>query len=248
MTMEIRIIGAGERLLSAERILSLYGESLKHKRLIVLPVPTSKDKKYITGTAALIADIPDQCSEGVLVAGYEIPAAICTQISERGGEVCDAGRDEKFLSDNAALTANGALGRILVDFLKDISDLKIGIIGYGRIGSRLAERLLFLGAEVFVFTGNRETRLSLSTCGIKSSLYGEWEDLLGCDLVINTAPARLMPDEILLELLNMGRLYDLASGNIFPKHPSVEKLSGLPEKMYPITAGRLYAEFILRHL
>ena len=76
------------------------------------------------------------------------------------------------------------------------------------------------------------------------SNYKRW-DFSGIDLLINTAPARQVDEDSLPPDLD---IIDLASGSIFPPSAGLVKLPSIPEQMFPITAGRLYAEAALRAL
>ena len=68
------------------------------------------------------------------------------------------------------------------------------------------------------------------------------------DILVNTAPARLLKEAEIRGLLSRGRILDLASGNVFGESLEIVKLSSVPEKFYPISAGKIYAEQIARRL
>jgi ATP-binding cassette subfamily F protein 3 len=139
----------------------------------------------------------------------------------------------------------GALGYILTNFTRDIADMRLALVGYGRIGRALLGYLLALGASPTVYTRRREVALELGGMGINCSVLGQDTDLRGIDLLINTAPAAQIDP---LELDPKTKILDLASGNVFPPSESLTKLSSIPDAYYPLTAGRLYAEGILRFL
>ena len=148
--------------------------------------------------------------------GYNIPDALGDMLAERGAHIYDAGLDEAFLVENAEVTARGALGRILCELPRDISEQKIALVGYGRIGQRLTRLLLFLGASVTVYTRREQTRLELAMSGVSAELLREECELSGFDMIINTAPARIMSEESARRLALDTRIFDLASGNNFP--------------------------------
>ena len=52
---------------------------------------------------------------------------------------------------------------------------------------------------------------------------------------------------LLMGVLSSGKIIDLASGENFPENCGVSKLGGIPGLMYPISAGRIYAEAALRY-
>ena len=179
--MEICTFGVGGRQLVCEKELSKISES-RYARLVLLPIPTTKDSEHISSTDTPLEKILDFVGDGVLVAGYNIPDGLGEKILSLGGEIYDAALDEDFLLENAEITAEGALGRVLCDFKKAPRDLSVGVVGYGRIGKALTRLFLFLGARVKIYTRKESTRIYLAECGIESS-HGECvADFSGLDL------------------------------------------------------------------
>ena len=243
--MEIRTFGAGGRIRECERRLLLYNTELPISRLVVLPIPTTRDKKYITSTNILLSQIPELCDSDSFLAGYGIPDGLKDAARERGARVYDAALDEEFLLKNAEITARGALGRLLTDTRLDICDMKIGIIGYGRIGRELVRLCLFLGADVTVYTKRAEVCRDLLSLGIRAQVITSECDLSENDLVFNTAPEAIIRSELIAALPEKTSIIDLASGNIFEPSARLTKLASIPDAMYPETAGRVYADAIL---
>lgn len=236
--MEIRTYGGEERTLECERRLSGALCDGAFGRLIILPVPTSPDGEYIKGTSVLVTDVAELVEVDTAVVGYNIPPPIVSRAGQVGARLFDAAFDEDFLLENAELTARGAVGYILTSFKCDPSDMKIGIVGYGRIGKCLLRLLLFLKARVTLYTTRREVALSMCEVGVPACVIDENCDFSGLDILINTAPARQINPSRLDEKT---KTIDLASGNVFDGAEGVVKLSSVPTKYYPITAGRVYA-------
>ena len=245
--MEIITFGGGARLRYASKELSrlcLEG----YDRLILLPVPTTKDKKHITSTETPITELQEYAKHGTLVVGYEIPEKMRDGLLYAGADVLDLGYDEDFLVKNAEITAHGAIGHLLTAMPSDVSSLTVGIIGYGRIGKALTRLLLFLGAHTVVYTTRPSVARELCENGVVAEKISESTDFLGCDLIFNTAPARLLGENILDALLESTKIVDLASGKIFPEKDGILKLASIPEAFYPKTAGHLYAEAVEKYL
>ena len=212
-------------------------------RLILLPIPTTRDNIYINGTDLTLGSVvPLLTSESTLV-GYNIPRDLISNAEEVGAAVYDAGRDERFLMENAIISARGAIGYLLTNFTRDIADMRIGIVGYGRIGRALLRYLICLGSSPILYTRRQEVAMELGSSDVDCRVLGEECDLAGLDILINTSPTAQISIE---ELDPMTRIVDLASGKPFPTSDRVTKLSSIPDAMYPLTAGRLYAEGILR--
>ncbi len=246
--MSIETYGIGERLRVAARLSS----TLDVSHLVILPVPTTKDKKHILGTGILLSDTLCNAEENSVVVGYGLPEPFVLMARERGAEVLDLLCDEEYLCDNAYITAVGALGYILTTVKNSPNDIRFGIVGYGRIGSRLVRMLLFLGARVRVYTSKVLNCFELGECGIDcvavSECDGDMYDFSDIDVLINTAPKDMTQGIKNGNASENMRIIELASGDNFIGIERVEKLPGIPEKMYAESAGRTYFSAIKRFL
>ncbi len=245
--MEIFTFGGGGRQKACLEYLS--GISVSTERLILLPIPSTKDKIHIKGTDIPLSEIYPLIKEGCAVACYGLPESV-REISESlGAFVIDAAKSEDFLLENADLTAEGALGVLLTDTDSSLGEKRIGIIGYGRIGSRLMRLLLFMGAKIRLYTRSRSLREELCREGIDVSGFSKESDYCGLDILINTAPVTVFSEERMKEYEARGlKILDLASGECFPPSANLKKLASVPEIQYPKTAGRLYGSFIEKAL
>ena len=159
--------------------------------------------------------------------------------------------DEEFLADNARLTAEGTLGYILTNSNKSPTDIKIGIVGYGRIGRYLVRMLLSMGASVRVYTSKNVTRVALGEYGVESEYMAEEADVIpsisGLDIIVNTAPKPLY--KTFESGIPKGlSVIELASGDNFTGVGGVVRLPSLPDRLYPESSAELYFNGIKRHL
>ena len=214
--------------------------------VIVLPIPSVRGG-FITGSEVRLESIAELCTAGTLVIGYDIPTDIAAAFRERGAVVCDSSLDEEFLVDNGELTAVCALGIILTSEKRAPKDLSFGIVGYGRIGKALSRKLLFLGSRVKIYTSRKDVRLELCEYGVATEMSTDGADLGTLDILINTAPAVIFdtgredfPEDL--------RIIDLASGDNFPNLKTVEKYPSVPAKMFPKSAGKIWARSVERQL
>lgn len=217
-------------------------------QLFLLPIPSSRDGRMISGTAIALDSLLDIVDPSSVVVGYSLPENITDRLKERGCRVHDVACDEEFLCENAELTAEAALGVIFNTAGASPADLRIGVVGYGRIGKRLARLLLYFGAAVRVYSSDAGKRLDLGEWGITTALSARDADLSGLDILINTAPAVIFDSSREGGFPEGLRVIDLASGDNFPGVASVEKYPSVPAKMFPKSAGRAWGRSIERFI
>ncbi|MBQ7332745.1 MAG: hypothetical protein IJW38_00150 [Clostridia bacterium] len=248
--MNIEIFGESERGKTAKSVFT--DKDLGVENVKLLPIPSSRDGAHIAGTDILLSDFEKELFHGDFVVGYGLSKSFKEKLALRGIECYDAAFDEKFLLENAYITAIGTLGYVLGTAKKIPGDMRFGIIGYGRIGASLTRLFLFLGAKVKIFSSKKLTRIELGLCGIDSPEIelADFSDtsLSGLDFVLNTAPTNLSYLFPKKQVPDGMRVIDLASGDSFPGVLGVEYLPSLPERMYPESAGAVYANQALAWL
>ena len=239
--MTVEIVKGTKRLCSAQRVLCQRG--LPYKRLLLLPIPTTKDGVHVNGTDIKLDFLLQGIGTGDCVGGYGLPSWFGDRLRDKGASVYDAMYDESFQQKNADLTALGALGEIISEKQRAPSEVRFGIIGYGRIGSALVKYLSFLGAKLTVFTKRESVCLALGEWGIDTSLSERLEDYMSVDVLINTAPKTITDKDGAAALYNAGiSVVDLASGENFGHSEHVKRLGGVPDRVFPESAGYAYAE------
>ena len=231
-----------------ERMLLECPLARRFERIIILPIPTSRDGVHIGGSDVRVFEAVAGADRETLVVGYGIPEDVRCELKNRGCSVCDSLYDEEFLGENARLTALGTLGVILNTEARSPEDMKIGIVGYGRIGKQLTRILMYLGAEITVFTSRESVRLELCECGVEAKMSLADSRLSSLDLLINTAPARIFDTSEGGMFPSSLRVIDLASGVNFPGIGTVEKYPSLPARRFPSSAGRAWFMSVRRYL
>jgi len=238
--MIIETYGVGERLREAARLC----QSLRVRHLILLPIPTSKDGKYITGTDILLEDTLQNAGKDTQIVGYALPEEYKERCNGLGARVLDLLHDVPFVEENARLSALGVIGYLLTNTDRAPRDMKIGVAGYGRIGKDIVRTLLFLGASPTVYTSHIEVAQALAECGI-SAVCGYPCSFSGLDVLINTAPRDMR--DCFENTENMPRsIIEVASGKNFEGIDCVSTLSAIPEKSYPKSAAKAYFEAVKR--
>lgn len=146
---------------------------------------------------------------------------------------------------NAVPTAEGALQLAMESTERTLHGSRCLIIGYGRIGRLLADRLLALGAEVTVSARKYGDLAWIEAWGCRSVQTGALTGQLDrFDLIFNTAPALILDGTRLRETREDCVIIDLASAPGGVDLEAAKRLSrraipapGLPGKVAPRTAA-----------
>ncbi len=157
-------------------------------------------------------------------------------------------KDPFFLADNAAITAEAALGLILSRLGCAVTEAEILILGWGRIGKCLTHQLTHLNAPITVYARKPEDRAMLRALGYHPITAEELPRALPkFRCVVNTAPASILTEEDGRMLRPDCFKLDLASIRSIPGD-NVLHARGLPGKYKPESTGKLIARTILYHV
>lgn len=219
---------------------------------IILPIPAFRGER-ISGTGALPVEeflerlVPGSRIFGGLLAPWQ------EALERKGVFCCELYGSEPLTTLNAVPTAEGAIALAMSHSSITLQDSCCLIVGYGRIGKVLAQKLQALGAEVTVCArkaGDLALAKALGLQGDETKIYHRGLDQY--DFVFNTVPTTVLGEEELRRLSKDCLLVELASapGGFdfqFCEAMGIRCLlaGGLPGKCAPKTAGEIYARSIL---
>lgn len=190
------------------------------------------------------------------VFGGVIPEAFRQECGERGIPCHDFMKDEGLAIFNAIATAEGAILEALQHKETNIHQSKSLVLGYGRCGKVLSDKLKALCAEVTVCTAN-QTELALAeSLGMKVFPVSQLtEKLSSFEYIYNTVPAVLLTKERLKRVRTDALVIDIASGRGGLDYDQAKQQQlkafhclGLPGKYAArVSAGRL-ADYVIEKL
>jgi len=223
---------------------------LSDAQAVVLPMPAadrSGDLQLSSGRSVKLETLSTLLPKHALIFGGILPPELCG---------IDYAVSDTVATANAVPTAEGAIQRAMEHLPITLWKSRCLVIGFGRIGKVLAQRLQALGAQVTV-TARRSSDLALAEalgCSIdRTGLYSKGLDQYDC--IFNTVPAMVLPEEQLRRTRQDCLLIDLASrpGGIdfsacaqLPRQ--VLHALSLPGLVAPATAGRIISDYILEQL
>ena len=286
--IELAVLGGDERQIAMARTLAEYGYGVRvwglghcEERIgdamsceawqtaiegadaVVLPLPASADGVRVhcplqAGDVFLrVTTLLDAMSDGLLLGG-RLTDAIRSIAEQKRINVIDYFDSEVLQLKNALPTAEGALAIAMKELPVTLDGVKAAVIGYGRIGSLLSEKLHALGADVTVYARRREqlalARLHHHKTKALCCHDGRTAiDLEGCQfrVIFNTVPQWILTREVLTHLPKNCVLIDLASVPGGIDHGAAREMglcsvwgTSLPGKCAPESAGIILAETV----
>lgn len=225
---------------------------------IVLPLPVSQDNITLNAPLSIneikLGELAKAAPKNSLVFGGKFSAA--AREFFRGIRVYDYLDREELSVLNAIPTAEGAIEIALAETPRTIHSSKCLVIGYGRIGKVLADRLGAFGAEVVVSARKAEDFSWISANGFESVNSLELEkERFDYNIIFNTVPSVILNAAVLEKIPKDTLIIDLASKPGGVDFSLARELGlkviwalSLPGKTAPITAGEIIGNTILNIL
>lgn len=194
----------------------------------------------VTKSAEYLEQIAGQLQAGEYVFGCNFPQEITEQKRRQGIFFVDYMKEEGAAYTNAAITAEGAVVEAILAGKEALSGRQTLVMGYGRCGQMLVQRLSALGAKVTVYEKDPEKLAIAKAFGypaveaedeicsyergavtIADCSAGVERDVAESRLdaqfwgkflyIFNTVPARVLGEERLMHVRHDAVLIDLAS-------------------------------------
>ena len=217
---------------------------------VLLPLPAERGGRLHAPLSAEELGMPaliEALWPGQLLIGGALQEETVTAALRGGLRVADLLRQPALAVGNAALTAEGAIGRLIEHSERALWGGRALVLGWGRIGRILALRLSALGAQVTVAARSARDRAMAEALGCAAADYAGLDGILGdFDFIVNTVPARVLtegmlclirPDALLLELASPPGGFDRTLAQNIGLHAVAAP--GLPGETAPEAAALL---------
>ncbi len=164
--------------------------------------------------------------------------------------------DHSYAIFNAIATAEGAILNALQHQNTNIHGSQCLVLGYGRCGKVLVDKLEGLKANITVCSRNQEELAYASAYGTDTFFLEELpQRVAGYEYIFNTIPAVVITKEILLHMRKDSLIIDIASGKGGVEYDAAWGLSiaakhclGLPGKYAPKVSAQALVEIMQKHL
>lgn len=224
--------------------------------ILVLPMPVSEDGVLVNAPFSQsnlsLKGLMAKLKPGGIVFGGKFGKSQ-TLFDEANIETIDYLACEELSTRNAVPTAEGAIQMMLEEMPCTIYGSQVLILGFGRIGSRMAYLLQAMGADVTVAARDVVKRAQAEMFGCQSIAFSELEaQAEQFDVICNTVPAKVITESVLQKIQKDALILDLASKPGGIDWEAAQKLGkrvvwalSLPGKTAPVTAGEIIAKTIL---
>lgn len=258
MIHNVLVAGGDGRMLALAILLQKEGFQVQTMGLLPMEAPDVK------GMDAILLPYPFSVKEGKVpsltgrsmevkgLVSYRRPDTLV--IAGRGYEEgLHYTQADGFEQRNAELSAEGAVYEVMQRSDRALMDLSILVTGYGRFGRSLAQKLLSLGAEIWVAARRPEAIHQAQADGIHAVQLSELRTVLPkVDFVLNTIPAQIITEEELALLKPDAWLMELASAPYgFDRNKAHEMglktalLPGIPSHYAPQSAALALKEAVV---
>lgn len=222
-----------------------------NKDFIILPLPVSQDNKTLNAPYSSDVIPLDTLMEYTNENSVILGGKTC-----RLPNVYDYFEREELSVANAIPTAEGAIETALSETAYTLFGSKCLVIGFGRCGKILADRLKGMGCKVSVSARKPSDFAWIDAFGYavcdSENLNGKISDF---DIIFNTVPVLLLDGDLLKQIPKDTLIIDLASKPGGVDFSLAKELGlkviwalSLPGKCAPITSGKIIKDTIINIL
>lgn len=241
--------------------------------VILLPVPVLQDNLQVKSKEKniFLKELEAHIKKGQMIFGGKLPESLKNVCQEKKAQWVDYMELEQVALKNAVPTAEGAILEAMKLSNMTIQKSRCLVIGFGRCGEVLAEKLSALEAEVTIMARSEAARNKGAFYGYQTrDMFGKESEeeasyrkakKMDYQFIFNTVPAMVMDKSVLKDMLEGKEkeeypiIIDISSapGGVdfaFCKEMSVEAglYLGIPGKYAPKTAGVILSEAVLQQL
>lgn len=194
-------------------------------------------------------EISNLNNSSLLIAG-NLPNSQKEILSEKNIQYRNILLDEVFSIENAYQTAEATLMLMIRATNLSLYDMKIAILGYGRLGKAIGDIFKRLGLNFSIYTNDYMEGATAHL--LKCNVYNLEHSLKNYDVIVNTIPAKILTIDKLQTTKKSCYILDLASNSscdysdITALGLMYEMALGLPGKYSPKSSGKILADAVLR--
>lgn len=219
-------------------------DSVEKAEIVITSIPFTKDGKYITGENILIEELINSCRNKIVITGG-IKDAFKSKMEEENIKCVDLMELDEIAYLNAIPTAEGAIKCAMDSTPFTIHGANVLVLGFGRVGKILADKLKGLNANVFCEARSKKDLAHIQGLGYNVVELNNITEVIGdMDIIFSTIPAVILDKEKIKLLSKDTVIIDLASAPGSVDYEACEEYSikaylelGIPSKAAPLSAA-----------
>jgi len=231
-------------------------ELFEQCKLVIGPIPFSKDRVFAASATAaetISSNLSELLTDDHILIGGIIPPQIAEICNNKGIPCYDYMNDEKIAILNAIATAEGSIMEAIKSSHINLHGSNCLVLGYGRCGKVLADKLKGLDARVTIAARSAEALAYAEAAGFATCELSDLKRILpDFNFIFNTIPALVLDKDHLALVDPNVTIIDIASqpgGVDFEyalKHNINAKLClGIPGKVSPKTSAEIILNGIM---
>lgn len=230
---------------------------LNNSNIIVAPIPFSKDGIYVTGEIIKCTElIKDAKDNNKLIISGAFSKEMKEKMEAQSIRFIDVMQSDQMANKNTIPTVEGAIAIAILNTDFVLEGANALVLGYGRIGKRLADKLANMGVNVYCEARKESDLESIHKKGYNAIDLKELNGHLSkMQVIFNTIPAMILNQERLDLIDDNAIIIDLASapGGVDFKYAkesnkNVEWALALPAKVAPLSSAQYYKEEIEKNV
>ena len=228
--------------------------------VLIGPIPMSRDKTNITSKETIsdltIDNIVSLLNSNFTLIGGNIPNSLTDIYASKKISYFDYMKSDKIAVKNAIATAEGTIMEAIKSSDINIHHSNCLVLGYGRCGKILAQKLQGLNAVVTVAARSEDALAYAQASGHGTILLTNIKDHISSfDYIFNTIPYRILDSDILRLVNSHVTIVDIASspGGIDYEYTKSHNINaglflGIPGKVAPRSSANILVTETLRYL
>lgn len=234
----------------------MYNDSIAITRelaeIIVVPVPFSKDLVTVNIDDEITIEQYLLKIKNKTVLGGPINQEILNMFTILNIEYIDMYKQDALAIKNAIPTAEGAIVKAIKETDITIQNAKVCVIGFGRCGKILCDKLYGMKANVYCAARKKKDLALINSLGYNSlEISALNNELNSFDIIFSTVPAMILDEEKLSLIRDDTVIIDIASKPGSVDYEAASKLGkkaflelGIPSKVAPKSAAMFLKEAI----
>ena len=226
-------------------------ECINKSKYIVLPIPFTKDDKYIytplVDEKVSVDYIIDKLKDKTIICGG-IKEGYVNILSRNRNTIIDIMKNDYVVIQNTIPTAEGIIKIIIENTPFTIDSCNIAVIGFGRVGKRTCKLLDALNANIFCYDIKKEEVANIRLCSY-NVLRNICDKIDQMNIIINTVPKLILTRDVLKNVQKSTLVIDVASnpGGVayeYAKRNSIQVIHalGIPGIVAPKTSAMYIKE------